>query len=233
VLKNCTSISLGTDTSTCPSNVCYTLPGLVQSASELIHSNTDILFLPGHNNSLSTSVLYIHDVVNVSLVGIGHTKIRIFCHPEFYSGFVFANIANLTIANLEILECGTFTPYDFNRGALDYLSLSTSSRSTEWLIEYLLLNTTAAVWLGNVYNLTLSNISIRNSYYAGLVAINVFGSILFGSSFRFNCPNCIFVFWDSWPSAEKDYLYTFHTSEVSEGYMKDGFLATGLSMVFS
>lgn len=66
-------ISLGTDTSTCPSNVCYTLSGLVQNASELIRSNTDILFLPGHNDSLSTSVLYIHDVVNVSLVGIGHT----------------------------------------------------------------------------------------------------------------------------------------------------------------
>ena len=106
-------ISPGNIPSTCPANTCYTLPELIQNTSELVHSNTAILFLPVQHNTSSSSALYIHDVVNVSLAGVGYHRVKILC-LEFSSGFVFANITNLTIANLEIEHCETFTPYDFD-----------------------------------------------------------------------------------------------------------------------
>ena len=222
-------ISPGNIPSTCPANTCYTLPELIQNTSELVHSNTAILFLPVQHNTSSSSALYIHDVVNVSLAGVGYHRVKILC-LEFSSGFVFANITNLTIANLEIEHCETFTPYDFDMGTTEYISLSMPT--TAWLIDYLLLNTTAAVWLGNVYNLTVLDTTIFDTNGAGLVAINVFGSTLLNCSFRFNWPNCVFVFWDTWPTTEGDYHYSFHNFEIIRGYMDNGLLGAGLSMIF-
>ena len=223
-------INPGNAPSTCPANTCYTLPELIENASELVYSNTAILFLPGQHNSSSSSVLYIHDLVNVSLAGVGYSRVKILC-PEYSSGFVFANITNLTISNLEIEQCGTFTPYDFDMGTTEYIYLSTPT--TAWLIDYLLLNTSAAVWLGNVYNLTVLDTSIIDAGDAGLVAINVFGSIFLNCSFRLNWPNCVFMFWDSWPTTEEEYLYSFHNCEIVQGYVDDGPFAAGLSMIFS
>ena len=177
-------INPGNALSTCPANTCYTLPELIQKASELVYSNTAILFLPGQHNSSSSSALYIHDLVNVSLAGVGHSRVKILC-LEYSSGFVFANITNLTISNLKIEQCGTFTPYDFDMKTTESISLPTLTQT--WLIDYLLLNTTAAVWLGNVYNLTILDTSIIDAGDAGLVAINVFGSIFRNCSFRLNC----------------------------------------------
>ena len=97
-------ITPGNTLSTCPANTCYTLPELIENASELVYSNTAVLFLPGQHNSSSSSTLYIHDLVNISLAGVGYGRVKILC-PEYSSGFVFANITNLTIANLEIEQC--------------------------------------------------------------------------------------------------------------------------------
>ena len=223
-------INPGNVPSTCPANTCYTLPELIQNTRELVHSNTAILFLPGQHNTSSSSALYIHNVVNVSLAGVGYHRVKILC-LEFSSGFVFANITNLTISNLEIEQCETFTPYDFDMGTTEYISLSMPT--TAWLIDYLLLNTTAAVWLGNVYNLTVLDTTIFDANGAGLVAINVFGSTLLNCSFHFNWPNCVFVFWDSWPTTEGDYHYSFHNIEIIRGYMDNELLGAGLSMIFS
>ena len=222
-------INTGNALSTCPANT-YTLPELIQKASELVHSNTAIRFLPGQHNSSSSSALYIHDLVNISLAGVGHSRVKILC-LEYSSGFVFANITNLTISNLKIEQCGTFTSYDFAVRTTESISLSTPTQT--WLIDYLLLNTTAAVWLGNVYNLTVLDTSIIDAGDAGLVAINVFGSIFRNCSFRLNWPNCVFMFWDSWPTTEEEYLYSFHNCEIVQGYMDDGPFAAGLSIIFS
>ena len=222
-------INTGNALSTCPANTCYTLPELIQKASELVHSNTAIQFLPGQHNSSSSSALYIHDLVNISLAGVGYGRVKILC-LEYSSGFVFANITNLTISNLKIEQCGTFTSYDFAVRTTEYISLSTPT--TAWLIDYLLLNTTAAVWLGNMYNLTVLNTSIFDAGGAGLVAINVFGSTFLNCSFHLNWPSCVFVFWNSWPTIEGEYLYSFHNFEIFRGYMDNGRLAAGLSMIF-
>ena len=115
-------------------------------------------------------------------------------------------------------------------GTTEYISLSMPT--TAWLIDYLLLNTTAAVWLGNVYKLTVLDTTIFDTNGAGLVAINVFGSTLLNCSFRFNWPNCVFVFWDTWPTTEGDYHYSFHNFEIIRGYMDNGLLGAGLSMIF-
>ena len=183
---------------TCSDNkTCDTFNAYAKNMS-WFQSNTIFCFLPG-NHTMTIGNLRVDGISDISFVGLGtfvqlsiHDKVDdfnfttpldddrniTFLEPttiiqcENSSGFVFNNIANLSIINLAIVNCGsnvtgTLSPIQDIR-TIDGINL----------INYV------AVLMINVSNLQIEGTSIQNSTGYGLMGINILGqSQITGSSF--------------------------------------------------
>ena len=173
-------------------------------------SNTTVVFLSGKHSLELGSLLLIQDKAHISWVGSANinftlhsvaekvleygfdsfvddqnktyyeSSARIMCTN--HSGFAFANVSNLTLANLTLINCGQF---------------------------YSVTGLNASIHLVMVYNLLMEGVSIQNGTGYGLLGVNVLGqSQIINSSFIgnnqfyknllknesiFNCKNEIWI----------------------------------------
>ena len=161
----------------CGENPCNDLNTYVQNETILSLSNTKCVLLPGVHHLNIGGLSIFKNSANVQLLGSMATKITIAQMAEMYgfdpysgddeisyfesstiilcdspSGLLFANISNLEILNLTVLNCGAY------------------SASTSY---------TASVHLDNVLNVTIDGVSIRNSTGYGLMGVNILGQSQF------------------------------------------------------
>eukprot|EP00731_Ephydatia_muelleri_P035467 Em0126g10a len=149
-------------TTPCPQDPCYEFKTYYQNSSYYFQSNTRFIFLPGVHVFGLGDLLLVQDKYNISLVGSAnltvHTvaekvkeygfdqhdeddhitylesSIKIVCSNQ--SGFAFANISYLVLANLSIVNCGQY------------------NQVTSF---------TAAVHLVSVLHLSMDGVSVQNS----------------------------------------------------------------------
>ena len=200
-------------TTPCPANswTCYESGEFFQDISNLIRSNTTVVFLSGNHSLELGSLLLIQDKADISLVGSaknGSFKLRLVAEKveEYgfepfgddqtktyfessakivcanHSGFAFLDVYSLTLANLTLINCGQF---------------------------YSVTGLNASIHLVMVYNLLMEGVSIQNGTGYGLLGVNVLGqSQIINSSFVgnnqfyknllknesiFNCKNEIWI----------------------------------------
>ena len=188
---NCKQISITPDERyTCPSNVqhCYTLSSITNN---VFSSNTKIVFLPGNHTIDTNQSVVIANVSNITVEGEGST---IQCNRNQEIGFVFIEITNLSLTNLQLDHCGTFLSEKIKLRISSITSLSTlllHSRNFYTL-------TSPALYLIQVTDATISGVRIYNSTGPGLLGFNVIGhSTVTQSYFISNHPNCVFLFMDT------------------------------------
>ena len=152
--------------SSCPSS-CYTLLELYDQHTEnnsLIGFNTTILFIgeehviepkePGH--------LVIKDVADLTLKSKSGVKIK--CRNSF--GFAFLNITNLTFQNISMHNCGAKLSAQLVQQAF---SLQIAKPKRIRIQPYV------AVFVVNIHSLTMSEVTVSNSYGHGLLGLNIIG----------------------------------------------------------
>ena len=128
---------------TCPRQPCKTLN---QYANVSHLSNTWFMFMPGlHTLSLN---FQISDLVSITLFSAAEKTAHIHCTVA--AGFIFQNIATLTIRNLTISSCGQ----------------KISDKS--FFSHFSLISFQAAVALKDVTALTMQSITIRDSNGYGM-----------------------------------------------------------------
>lgn len=169
VTPNSTAVS-------CGGYPCNDLNTYSQNKTILSLSNMSLIFLPGVHHLNMEALILFQNAENVQLLGSddsmatqytiaqiveaygfdpysGDDSISYFESPTTIlcgkqSGILFANITNLKILNLTLLDCGAYS--------------STTSLS-------------AGVHLVNISNFIMDGVSIRNSTGYGLVGVNVLG----------------------------------------------------------
>ena len=123
------------------------------------------------NNSTTNSIL-VRDTSNISLLGDAFGPTVIECDGRL--GFSFINITNLTIANIEFVQCGA--PVD-TREVFDY----------EVQSDLLPSGTMAAHFLVNIHTLFMINASISESHGYGMLCVNMHDVLqIVKTNFTFN-----------------------------------------------
>ena len=149
---------------------CHTLAYYVANVTTYFTSNTTMIFLPG-NHSLANGTVQIGNITDLTLIGNDsfipgpyglppESTSRVECNGSVV--FSFENITGLVIQNLTFLGCG---------GMITVLSLPKVT----------------ALYLYNIFDLTLSGVTVRNSSGYGLYGDNILGTCnINGSTFAFN-----------------------------------------------
>ena len=149
---------------------CHTLAYYVANVTTYFTSNTTMIFLPG-NHSLANGTVQIGNITDLTLIGNDsfipgpyglppESSSRVECKGAVV--FSFENITGLGIQNLTILSCGGI------------IRVFYSPRTT-------------ALFLCNIFDLTMSGVTVRNSSGYGLYGSNILGNCnINGSTFAFN-----------------------------------------------
>ena len=173
----------------CPHNtqLCYTLSHIAENPMSYFSSNTRIIFLPGNHTTDTNRSIVIANVSNITLEGSGST---IQCIKGRELGFVFIQTTNLSITNLHLYHCGAVLPLEVE------LEIYVSELFNYGKAFYT--NSSPALYLIQVTNITISRVNIYNSTGPGLLGLNVIGhSTISQSSFIGGNPNCALLFMDS------------------------------------
>ena len=129
-------------------------------------SNSIVLFLPGEHKLRNhwNKHLIVRGVNNITWHGesAGRTVPSIYCEEDI--GFMFADIANLTIRNLEFVNCGHQLPSILSHSIFD-------SRQNFHLQS----ETWAAIAVANVDSVHMEHVTVKQSRGYGLFAINMLG----------------------------------------------------------
>ena len=146
-------------------------------------SNSTVLFLPGEHKLRNhwSKLLIVRDVSNVIWHGesVGRTVPRIHCEEDI--GFMFADIFNLTIRNLEFVNCGHQLPLIPSYFILNSRLSGPGSPITflrcerAWCIFHSDNETWASVAIANVDFVHLEYVTLKRSRGYGLIAINMLG----------------------------------------------------------
>ena len=143
-------------------------------------SNSIVWFLPGEHKLRNhwSKHLIVRGVNNITWHGesAGRTVPSIYCEEDI--GFMFADIANLTIRNLEFVNCGHQLPSVLSQSILD-----SRQRDFEGLypiiceqcIFHLQSETWAAIAVANVDSVHMEHVTVKQSRGYGLFAINMLG----------------------------------------------------------
>ena len=162
------------DAQDCDGNhLCHNLLEYVSHPQYYFTSNTTIHFLPGLH--LLEQNITVSGVKNLELVGSSFNAYKgpnaiIHCNGT-QVGLIFQNITKLKIQNMMIVNCGRSLP------------------SNIW-IPYTLKKITvfAALFVANVYTLTIVGVFVEASTGYGLLGLNVFGNSVVLNS-KFYCNN--------------------------------------------
>ena len=172
---------------------CYTLSDYLEDDGVWFTSDTAFFFLPGNHTVSKHRSLIIKQVENLAMSGVsdssGVPAVRIYCEGKL--DFQFKLIRNLSISDVEFIECGSDEP--------------TSDGGMQ-----------AAIRCDEVYDLTIRNVNIRESYGYGIVGANILGmSAIVDCVFASNGwrvtksknqkpmgGNAIFLFADSYKGAD-------------------------------
>ena len=126
------------------------------------------------NDSTISSMILVRDTSNISLLGDTFSLTVIECNGRL--GFAFINVTNLTIANVQFLQCGV--PVD---GLKEAFEMQTDSMPA---------GTKAAHFLANVHTLSMANVSISKSRGYGILCVNLYGeSYIIRTNFTYNSVN--------------------------------------------
>ena len=170
VLSASRDVKIVTPTTDCSSSgMCFTLVNCLQNASFCFSSNSVVMFSPGdhftgdlsgflaikHKQNLILKVAASEDFVSVT------ASANIRCLKGI--GFAFFDIQNLTIIGLSFYDCGAPIPNVLRREAIQV--------QTNTYFE----GTKTALFLVNIFNLTINHLHINNSDGYGLFVINALG----------------------------------------------------------
>ena len=113
-------------------------------------NNTAFCFLPGDHQLFNSTRVNWANVSNLTVHGVSNTEMtaRVMCKGEQTGGFLFYNITNLTIGNLNFFNCSV-EPWKY-RGLV-------------------------AVEIDETYNLTMYNVTIQETSGYGLSMTDIYG----------------------------------------------------------
>jgi hypothetical protein len=153
------------------SNDCVSLESLLKG--QAWSPGTTVRFSAGiyslSNNSTTNSIL-VRDTSNISLLGDAFGATVIECDGRL--GFGFINATNLTIANIQFIQCGA--PVN-------------DHKALEMQINLITPGTKAAHFLFNSHRLLMTNVIISHSPGYGLLCVNLHGeSHIVKTNFSFN-----------------------------------------------
>ena len=214
----------------CPNGTqqCYTLLHVATNPNNYFRSNTRVVFLPGEYTTDTNQSIIISNVSNIALEGRGSV---IHCIKNLQMGFVFMEITNLSITNLQLDQCGAVLPEEvelkiYNITTLSQLRLHSRDFFTK---------SSPALYLIQVTHITISRVNIKNSTGPGLLGFNIMGrSIVSQSSFTRNNPNCAFLFMDvtSTTTVLEAAALSLQSSEFSFGRLELNQNDTAKSVIF-
>ena len=137
-------------------------------------SNSIVLFLPGEYKLRNhwSKHLIVRGVNNITWHGesAGRTVPSIYCEEDI--GFMFADIVNLTIRNLEFVNCGHQLPSIASHSILD--SSQKDYRGLHPIFQ-LQSETWAAIAVASVNSVQMEHVTVKQSRGYGLFAINMSG----------------------------------------------------------
>ena len=87
----------------CPSEQCYLLTHVLETATEHFTSNTTVVLTPGHYVVSKSILAVIRDVSNLTLMGSPSEGTVIECREQFH--LMFSNVVDLVISNLNFSNC--------------------------------------------------------------------------------------------------------------------------------
>ena len=125
------------------------------------------------------SFMVIQGLSNVGIVGNG-TNVTVTC--ELGMGLAFYNISNLTITGVEIVSCGLVGDKNLNT----VLEIARKSLS---IFYSPVSDSKVSLFVADVVNLYIANVSIADTQGIGMLAINIMGSSVWEEVlFINNCP---------------------------------------------
>ena len=185
---------------------CFTLSDYLEDRDDWFTSDTTFLFLPGNHTVNKHTSLVIQRVENLAMRGIsdssGVPAARIHCNGKLE--FQFMSIRNLSISDMEFIECGLDKPTAV--GGMP-----------------------AAIRCAKVYDLMIRNVNIHESYGYGMVGANILGmSAIVDCIFSSNGwratksrkpmgGNAIFLFADSYSGASLAHSFNITDCEFANG----------------
>ena len=173
VLSASRDVKIVTPTTDCPSSeMCFTLVNCLQNASFCFSSNSVVTFSPGdHFTGDLSGFLAIKHKQNLTLkvaasedLGSVTSSSNIHCLKGI--GFALFDIQKLTIIGLSFYDCGAPIPNVLRREAI---------RVQTNTYYHFFEGTKTALFLVNIFNLTINHLHINNSDGYGLFVINAIG----------------------------------------------------------
>ena len=158
---------------------CQTLQNYLQNVGYYFNSSTVIHFLPGvHVAHASEDIsIIISNVTDLTLRGdlseLGRPAVSIYCNLSFE--FCFVNVHNLVIENIEFRRCGF-------RKSDSECPMYIKGRLTAVMRINPQLTVPAALKLMSTHTVSITNVSIIDSYKYGMIAINTLGLCLISRS---------------------------------------------------
>ena len=139
---------------------CKTLSQLLKNGN--LRSSSEVRII---SDTLTLNeTLSIASLTDIALVG--NTLSTITCLPHTGAGLVFANVSNLIIGKLKFFQCGTLqngTSFDFH------------NKNT-------ILTFQSTLYIVNVTNMNITNVSVRNTNGTGVAIFDTIGQVTISNS---------------------------------------------------
>lgn len=129
--------------------------------SDLLESNTELILGPGDHNINNSESCVIRDLYNINITSLSQARVVCSSEPQGHN-FIFLNITNLVLENIEIEGCGRVLPSILP----SYVNNTFCYISSRQKIAFL---------LSHVTNLRLINIAFLSSFGFSITAINLRG----------------------------------------------------------
>ena len=234
--------------SACPVDIkCYSLSYFTEHPSLYFSDNTVFYFLEGRH--VLNDTIEINGVSNLTLKGLGtmeqgfhytvlQSTVEISCEGAVSAGLVFINVSDVSISDLLITRCNGPPLKEIDKEFYEHLlAIGTVILEAE--------NQSSSISIIQSANFLMSGVSIVNTTGYGLTAINLFNSMIVGSSFasnnreypclmhmikgssqHFECTsgNALISFTYNWPDECLNFKHAIHLeikhSNFSFGYSK-------------
>ena len=191
----------------CPAEPCLTLQEFVSHYH--MKSNTVLKFLPGKHVVLfnTSKTISIKGMDNITLTGVGGQQSSVIhCESEF--GISAINVQNLTISSLHFIGC---------RGSRQVAIFALRP---------------ATLFLLFASNVSILHTHVYNPKGAGMLAVDIYDSILYRTSFAGNIPNCVIRFLVGGTLAKLQVSLYIADSEFAYGKSDSKYYGGGLSLIF-
>ena len=215
----------------CPDDtqLCYTLSHIVEQPMNYFPSDTKIIFLPGIHTTNTNGSVVIANVSNITLEGRGSA---IQCTKGRDIGFVFIDIANLSITNLHLDQCGAKLP-DKVEQLYNHTVFPQSYSYDKNAYKDFYTKSFPALYLFQVNTVTISWVNICNSSGPGLLGLNLMGHSTISQSFFIrNHPNCALLLIDTALQSLSILDSKILSGEYNQKEYPKPMIAAGLTIIF-